>query len=146
MGTLYQHSAWHCKVEYNKAFSMVKGKETPFHRLYNSLTLNLFRSIHYSKLWKWKTWSNISIVCFLERQFLGEILLHWNLIAMCSQVIEVQIKYISYEVSLDGYRMSVVIISYKTSLDAQNLSAPIKIMICVCIIFPLSIIIRASHI
>lgn len=130
------------KPEYNKTFSMIKWKETPFHRLCISLTLNLFRSIHYSKWWIWKTWSNISIVCFLERQFLGEILFPWNLMSMCTQVIH--IKHISYELSLDGCRMSIVIISYKTSLDAQHLSAPGRLMLCICI-FPLSII-RASHI
>lgn len=62
-----------------KLFSMIKGKETQFHRLYISLTLNLFRSSHCSKWWKWKTWSSICIVCFFEGQFLGEILFPWNL-------------------------------------------------------------------
>lgn len=118
---------------------MIKWKETPFHRLYISLTLNLFRSIHYSKWWIWKTGISFSIACFLERQFLGEILFPWNLMAICTQVTQIQIKHISYELSLDGCRMSTVIISYKTSLDAQHLSAPGRIMLCICI-FPLSIL------
>jgi len=33
---------------------------------------------------------------------------------MCAQVLQIQIKHISNEVSLDGCRMPIVIISYKT--------------------------------
>lgn len=137
---------WVLTLQTSLNFFYNKGRKKPsFHGLYISLTLNLFRSIHYSKCWNERLEEEFQLCASCRDNFLGK---------FCSSGTQRPHVHKLYRHKLstfhrklicpDGCRRSGVIIRFKISLGAQHLSAPGRIMPCTCI-FP-SCIIRASHI